>query len=251
MKITTNDPRIHEDPEDDMVATGINFDRVWFGISAGLWASEPSAIERITTRLLRSRALAKVLVATPSLFIAWLLASGMIFLIGTVMTRSTGQPLIPVLAPAVAGIGVSLAYGSAADPAWDITRTVAVPSRLMLLLRVVVVFVTNALIGLVAMLLTPQTGEITVLWLVPMAAISMLGLALAIVLDSPAVGSIASLVVWFGLVGRSFVERRTLSEVIESNQIAAALPVYVALICLSLAAIWFVASESGRKGFLR
>ncbi|MEJ7839693.1 MAG: hypothetical protein WKF81_12825, partial [Thermomicrobiales bacterium] len=135
----TNDSRSGKEPE--MVATGVNFDRVWFSISAELWASEPRAIERLATRLLRSHALAKVLVATPSLFMAWLLASGVIFLIGAVMTRSTGQPLIPVLAPAVAGIGVSLAYGSAADPAWDITRTVAVPSRLMLFLRVVVVFI--------------------------------------------------------------------------------------------------------------
>lgn len=237
--------------EKDVLATGVNFDRVWFGISAGLWASEPGAIERVATRLLRSRALAKVLVATPSLFMAWLLASGVIFLIGAVMTRSTGQPLIPVLAPAVAGIGVSLAYGSAADPAWDITRTVAVPSRLMLLLRVVVVFFTNTLIGLVATVFTQQYSEITVLWLVPMTAISLLGLALAIALDSAAAGSIASLAVWFGFVGRTFLERRTLGDVITSEQIAMALPAYAAMICLSLFAIWFVASESGRRGFPR
>ncbi|MEJ7839694.1 MAG: hypothetical protein WKF81_12830, partial [Thermomicrobiales bacterium] len=109
----------------------------------------------------------------------------------------------------------------------------------------------NALIGLVATLFTQQAGEITVLWLVPMAAISTLGLALAIAVDSPVVGSIASLVVWFGFVGRTFLERRMVSDVIASDQIAAALPAYVALICLSLAAIWFVASESGRKGILR
>lgn len=237
--------------EKSVVDLGVNFDRVWNGIASGMWATEPGPLERLASRLLRSPALARALVATPSLFVAWLLASIVIFAIGAYMTQSTNQPIVPLLAPAIAGIGVAFAYGTAADPAWELTRSMAVPERLLLLIRVVAVFVTNSVIGLVATLLTDRTADVTFLWLLPMTTVALVGLAVAIVSNSPTIGSIAALGVWFAFLSRTFVETRALAEAITADRIAAATPVYTFLAAASVIAIWISLTDNWKAGFFK
>ena len=237
--------------EKSVVDLGVNFDRVWNGIASGLWATEPGPLERGASRLLRSPALARALVATPSLFLAWLLASVVIFAIGAYMTESTNQPVVPLLAPAIAGIGVAFAYGTAADPAWELTRSMAVPERLLLLIRVVAVFATNLLIGLVATLLTDRTADLTFLWLLPMTTVALVGLAVAIIANSPTVGSITALAVWFAFLSRTWVETRALAEAISADRIAAATPVYAFLAAASVVAIWISLTDNWKAGFFK
>ena len=234
-----------------MVDTGVNFDRVWNGISAGIWATERSSLERLASRLLRSPALARALVATPSLFVAWLLASVVIFVVGGIMTQAVNQPIVPLLAPAVAGIGVAFAYGSAADPAWEISRSLAVPERLLLLLRVVVVFVTNSVIGLIATLLTDRTTDLTFFWLLPMTTVALVGLAVAIVANSPTMGSIAALGVWLAFLASTRLDSRPVADVVASSRIESAAPLYVVMASASAIAIWMATTEIWKKGISR
>lgn len=240
-----------ERKEDSVFIGDIDFDRVWRGISARIWATEPGGFERLVARVLRSPALARALVATPSLFVAWLLASAIIFVIGAFMTRAMDQPIVPLLAPAVAGIGVSFAYGSAADPAWEITRSTAMPERLLLLVRVVAVFTTNSLIGLIATLLTDQTADLTFLWLLPMAAVALVGLAVAILTDSPTIGSVSALAIWVGVVAATYIDTERAADVISAPRIEESMPVYLILIFASAAIVWLSSSDTWKKGAIR
>jgi hypothetical protein len=224
--------------------SGVDLDRVWNGVTGRIWASEPGAIERGFARLLRSPALARALVATPSLYIAWTIASAIVFVLAAVMSRSADQPLVPLLAPAIAGIGVSFAYGSAADPAYEITRTMAMPERLLLLVRVVAVFGTNTLIGLIATIVTGRTGEMTILWLLPMTTVALVGLALAIVTQSATVGSCSALAIWCGFVGATFIDTRQAAAAISPDRIVSTLPVYAVLALLSAVVISMSTSGS-------
>src|SRR5690606_40597638 len=51
--------------------------------------------------------------------LAWIIASAVIFALGVVVTQATEQPLIPLLAPALAAVGVAYAYGAGADVAFE------------------------------------------------------------------------------------------------------------------------------------
>jgi hypothetical protein len=165
------------------------------------------------------------------------------------MTQSVNQPIVPLLAPAIAGMGVALAYGSAADPAWEITRSSAIPERLLLLLRVVAVFATNTVIGLATTMVTDRTTDVTFSWLLPMTSIALVGLAVAVVSDSATFGGISALLVWSGFTMSAFIDTRRMSDVISSDRIGDASPIYVLLMVASAAVVWFSTTED--KGFLR
>jgi hypothetical protein len=241
---------VNMNEEDALRVSGVRFDRVWNGVAAGLWSTEANGLERTASRLLRSPALARALIATPSLFVAWLLASIVIFTVGAFMTVSVDQPIVPLLAPAIAGVGVSLAYGPAADPAWDITRTMAVPER-MLLLRVVAVFITNTMIGFAATVVTDRTADVTFSWLLPMTSIALVGLAVAVASNSGTIGGVSALVVWFGFTMATFVDTRHMSDVISSDRIAASSPIYLVLMLASVGVVWISTTDSWKRGFLR
>jgi hypothetical protein len=190
-------------------------------------------------------------VKTPSLFVAWLLASAIIFIVGAVMTSTTDQPLIPLLAPAVAGIGVAFAYGAGADPAWEISRGTAIPQRMLLLIRVVTVFATSTLIGLISTLVTERTADLTFLWLLPMATVALLGLAVAIVTDSPTIGGCSALAIWVSVISATFIDTRQAADAISSSRIEETAPVYLTLLVASVAVVWFSSTDLWKKGFGR
>ena len=55
-----------------------------------------------------------------------------------------------LLAPAVAAAGIAYAYGPGIDPAWELSWSMAVSDRMVLLVRAVAVFGLNAVLGLAA-----------------------------------------------------------------------------------------------------
>jgi len=91
-------------------------------------------------------------VTTPSLVLSWLVASVVVLAAGVVATRTTGAPWVALLAPALAGAGIAYAYGPSVDPAFELGRTMAVPDRMVLLVRALAVFGLDALLGVVAAL---------------------------------------------------------------------------------------------------
>jgi hypothetical protein len=189
----------------DIHATGQEWDgappdvdlgRVWRAVATEVWRRQPSWLERHAAKLLGSPGLARALLTTPSLLVAWLISTVVVLAVGAVATVGTGLPLVALLAPAVAGAGIAYAYGPGMDPAWELSRSMAVSDRMVLLVRALAVFSVNAVLGLAAAAASGQAASVTFGWLVPMAAVSALALATATVARSANVGVAAGMAGW-------------------------------------------------------
>ena len=156
----------------------------------------PGHAERAAARLVRSPGLARALVTTPSLLLPWLIATTVILAAGAAGTLGTGQPLVALLAPAVAAAGIAYAYGPGIDPAWELSRSLAVSDRMVLLVRALAVFGIDAGLGLAASAASARAVGITFGWLVPMTALCCLTLAVATVARSANTGVGAGLAGW-------------------------------------------------------
>jgi hypothetical protein len=161
-----------------------------------VWQRRPGPVERVAGRLLRSPGLARALVTTPSLLLPWLIASVVVLAAGAAATLGTGKPLVALLAPAVAGAGIAYAYGPGIDPAWELSRSMAVSDRQVLLVRALGVFAVDAALGLAASAASGVALGITFGWLVPMTAVCALALAVATVARSANAGVAAGLAGW-------------------------------------------------------
>jgi len=233
----SNDPGVPFDPgvtEEEMRQLDVDLDSVWFGVAGALWSRPAGRVERVAGSLLRSPALARALVTTPSLFLSWLLASVAVFAIGAFVANATEAPIVPLLAPAMAGVAVTFAYGAGADPAYEIARTMPTSARMILLLRVGVVFATNAILGVAASVVTPALSDLTLLWLLPMVAISLLGLAVAVVTHSATIGGVAAIAVWSAIVLGAELRHEHVTAAVSAASLQALVPVYLVIAALSL-----------------
>jgi len=184
---------------------GIDLDRVWVNVAAEVWRRRPGRLERTVGRLLRSPGLARALLTTPSLLLPWLISTVVIFGAGALATLSAGQPLVWLVAPAMAAIGIAYAYGPEIDPAWELSCSMAVSDRMVLLTRTVVVFTVNAALGLAASAVPAgpaahDAAAITFGWLIPMTAMCALALAVAVAARSASVGATAGVAAWITTV---------------------------------------------------
>jgi len=173
----------------------------------------PGHAELAASRLLRSPGLARALVTAPSLLLPWLIASAMVLAAGAVATLGTGRPWVALLAPVVAATGIAYAYGPGIDPAWELSRSMAVSDRLVLMVRALSVFAIDAGLGLAASAASGAAVGITFRWLLPMTAMCALALAVATVTRSANAGVAAGVAGWALMV---------LSEQAATGQFAAA-----------------------------
>ncbi|WP_020575404.1 hypothetical protein [Actinopolymorpha alba] len=174
----------------------VDLDRVWVGVAAEVWRRRPGPVERLAGRLLRSPGLARALVTTPSLLLAWVVATAVVLLAGALATLGTGTPYVALVAPAVAAAGIAYAYGPGVDPAWELSCSVAVSDRMVLLVRALTVFGLNAAFGLAASAASGVATAVTLGWLLPMTAVCALALATATVARSANVGVAAGVASW-------------------------------------------------------
>jgi hypothetical protein len=174
----------------------VDLDRVWLGVAAQVWRRQPGPVERAAARLLRSPGLARALVTTPSLLLGWVIATVLVLLAGVGVALRTGTPWVGLLAPAVAAAGIAYAYGPGIDPAWELSQSMAVSDRMVLLVRALAVFGLNAALGLAASAASGAAAAVTFGWLVPMTAVCALALAAATVTQSPNVGVAAGSTGW-------------------------------------------------------
>ena len=130
----------------------------------------------------------------------WLIASAVVLGAGAAATVSIGRPLVALMAPAVAAAGIAYAYGPGIDPAWELSCSMAVSDRMVLLVRALGVFAVDAVLGLAASAASGAAVGITFGWLVPMTAISALALAAATLARSANVGVAAGLAGWVIIV---------------------------------------------------
>jgi hypothetical protein len=174
----------------------VDLDRVWLGVAAEVWRRRPGPLERLAGRLLRSPGLARALVTTPSLLVGWITATAVVLVAGILATLGTGTPYVAVVAPAVAAAGIAYAYGPGIDPAWELSCSMAVSDRMVLLTRALAVFGLNAALGLAASAASGAAVAVTFGWLVPMTAVCALALAAATLTRSANAGVAAGLAGW-------------------------------------------------------
>jgi hypothetical protein len=174
----------------------VDLGRVWLAVAAQVWRRRPGWVERAAMRVLRSPGLARALVTTPSLLFGWLIATVVVLIAGVFATFGTGTPYVPLLAPALAAAGIAYAYGPGLDPAWELSRSMPVSDRMVLLVRALAVFGLNAALGLAASAGSGVAAAITFGWLVPMTATCGLALAAATLARSANVGVAAGAAGW-------------------------------------------------------
>ncbi len=174
----------------------VDLGRVWLGVAAEVWRRRPGPVERLAGRLLRSPGLARALVTTPSLLIGWIIATAVVLAAGIAATLGTGTPYVALVAPAVAAAGIAYAYGPGIDPAWELSCSMAVSDRMVLLTRALAVFGLNAALGLAASAASGTAASVTFGWLVPMTAVCALALAVATWTRSANAGAAAGVAGW-------------------------------------------------------
>jgi hypothetical protein len=180
----------------EAVPSDVDLDKVWLGVAAQVWRRQPGLLERLAGRLLRSPGLARALVTTPSLLVGWITATAVVLVAGILATLGTGTPYVALVAPAVAAAGIAYAYGPGIDPAWELSCSMAVSDRMVLLVRALAVFGLNAALGLAASAASGAAVAVTFGWLVPMTAVCALALAAATLARSANAGVAAGLAGW-------------------------------------------------------
>ena len=176
----------------------VDLGRVWISVAAQVWRRQPGWLERTAGRLLRSPGLARALLTTPSLLLPWLLTSVAVLAAGAAATTDSGQPLVALLAPAVAAAAIAYAYGPGMDPAWELSCSMAISDRMVLLARALAVFAVNAVLGLAASAVSASgaAAAVTFGWLIPMTAVCAFALAVATVARSANAGAAAGVAAW-------------------------------------------------------
>jgi hypothetical protein len=174
----------------------VDLGRVWTGVAARVWCRTPGPAERLAGWLLRSPGLARALMVTPSLLLGWLIATCVVLITGIAATAGTGTPYVALLEPAVAAAGIAYAYGPGIDAAWELSQSMAVSDRLVLLARALAVFGINAALGVIASAASGVAVAVTFGWLVPMTAVCALALAAATLARSANVGVAAGMAGW-------------------------------------------------------
>lgn len=220
-----------------LLASGVDLERAWLGVTATVWARQPGVFERLARGVFGSPGLARALVTTPSLALSWVLASAAVLILGALATESsaTGTPWFALVAPALAAIAIAHAYGPGIDPAFELTQTMVVSDRLILLARGVTVFTINALMTLVASRLLPETSVVVWEWLVPMAAVAALALAVATFTHSANTGVGVAIAVWFGFVlAMGDMETQQLDGALQAPLIPAYLIAIIAFLAVTL-----------------
>ena len=228
------DARLDAPSRSDLARLGVDLDRVWTGVAGEVWGRRIGPVERFAARLLRAPGLARALTATPSLVLSWIMASVTVLALGVVTSRVTGTPWVPVLAPALAAAGIAYAYGPGVDPAFELSQSMAISDRTVLLARGLAVFMINAGLGLLASLVAAPARGVTFAWLVPMTAIAALALAMATLTRSPGTGVSAALGAWMAIILARTAETREIASAVDPGPL---IPLYLVgtLGCIALA----------------
>lgn len=232
---------------------GVDLEKVWRNIAAEVWRRDPGPGERLATRLLRSPGLARALLTTPSLLMPWLISTAVVFGAGALINFAGGQPLVWVLAPGIAATGIAYAYGPGVDQAWELACSMPVSDRMVLLVRAVAVFAVNAFLGLVVSAISygaisykvagggaaaagAASAEIAVAWLLPMAAICALTIAVAVITRSAGSGALAGVLAWAVVVLAAKAAEGDFTAAVTDT--ATYLP-YLAVAVCATAAVWY------------
>jgi hypothetical protein len=179
-------------------------DRVWAEVEHAIGAPGRSPVEAALVRLGTPEHVARLLAATPSLTLSWLLAAAgcLAFAVVAAHVSTRGLLVFLALAPLLPVAGVAAAYGRGIDPGYEIGLAAPTRGFRLLLIRATAVLASTSILAGAAALALPDFGWLTAAWLLPSLALTALGLALATYLDAPAA---------FGTVALAWIAAVTLS----------------------------------------
>ncbi|MGC9442457.1 zf-HC2 domain-containing protein [Streptomyces sp. WG5] len=153
----------------------------WERLDAELDAPRPGWFEGLLVRCGVGDGTARLLAATPVLRRSWLGAVLAVLLMTfTVAFAASGTPtLFLALAPLLPLAGVSLAYGPALDPTYEMAVVSPMHGFRLLMIRTVAVLAVALGVNGAATLALPGYGLRALAWLLPGLALTATGLALA------------------------------------------------------------------------
>lgn len=136
------------------------------------------------------------------------LASALVMTLGVLVTLG-GQPgasieMLPLtlIAPLVAALGIAFLYGPAADPSLEIELATPVSPRLVVLVRLLLVFLFDLALGLTgSVMLVMLHSEwslwpLVALWLAPMTFLAALAFLLVVLFADPLISVLICLALW-------------------------------------------------------
>lgn len=171
--------------------------RVWSGVLDGIDEPARGPIERTLLRVGVPDHVARLLAATPSLRVSWLLAvaTALLFGVAAAHQSSRGFAFFLIVAPLLPLAGVAVAFGPGVDPTYEISLASPMRSLRLLLIRAAAVLATTTPLAAVAGLLLPVVDWRAAGWLLPSLALTITSLALSTII-SPVRGSIGLAVAW-------------------------------------------------------
>jgi hypothetical protein len=163
------------------LADPARLDRVLAAIEDVLDAPPIGAIERVLRGLRVRPDLARLLSATPSLSLSWLLsvALALSFTVLAAYHGDGGKLLFLCLAALLPVAGVAVSFSRGLDPTFEIAVAAPFSGVRLLLLRATAAMATTIAMEGVAAVLLPGIGWKAVAWAVPSLALTLASLALA------------------------------------------------------------------------
>lgn len=156
-------------------------ERVWSGIQLEIDAPRPGPVEALLARFGLSEHLARLLAATPSLSLSWLVAVAvtLAFAVTAAYQGPRGALFFLVVAPLLPVAGVAAAYGPGIDPTYEVGLSSPMSRFRLLLMRTTAVLVTTTALAGLATLGLPGLDWAAAAWLLPALALTLASLALA------------------------------------------------------------------------
>ena len=160
-------------------------DHVWGSIVDTIDTPHRSAVERLLLALRVPEHLARLLVATPSLRLSWLVAEALALGFAVIAANGTSgqdEELVLFLFLAVAALlpvaGVAVAFGPGIDPTYEVAAAAPMPADRLLLIRAAAVLASSVSITALAALALPDLDAIAAAWLLPALGLTAATLAL-------------------------------------------------------------------------
>jgi hypothetical protein len=174
----------------------------------------PRLFERLLLFMRVNDHVARVLAATASLQLSWLLAVAMALAFGVVASNAGGRNVILflVVAPLLPVAGVAAAYGPGTDPSYEIVASAPMSSFRLLLLRAATVLATTMALAGAASAGLPDVGPLAAAWLLPALGLTVSSLALATVIAPTSAA---------GVVGAAWLLSVTVAAVAGDDRFAA------------------------------
>jgi hypothetical protein len=154
---------------------------IWDEIVEVLDSPHPRPIEVVLRRLGLRDHTARLLAATPSLQLSWLLAQMAVIAFAVVASRADrgpGTAIFLALAPLIPIAGIAAAFGPSVDPGYEVAAAAPMASFRLLLVRSTAVLGTAVVLTGLAASGLPHVGWTAMAWVLP--ALALAGATLAV-----------------------------------------------------------------------